>query len=192
MQVKLILLTSTGRKYERTLFSFQSNLYSIIRTAVVGWKGSWLAEQAVIRHILIRLLKAFRKVSMKWKPYRCDKAYFGVVAVVTVVPTEVDVKVDFSLTLEKGEVGEEVTVPGRGVGVASVLTGVKGVCTKPSPQPKFTDCRDGRVGRENLPTGTADMRFTLTLFWGNFPPPPMLLLLLVVALLLAFCDNRDE
>lgn len=57
----------------------------------------------------------------------------AVVAVATVVPTEVDVKVGFSLTLEKGEVGEEVMVPGLGVGVASVLTGVKGVCTKPSP-----------------------------------------------------------
>lgn len=52
-----------------------------------------------------------------------------------------DVKVDLSRALEKGEVGEEVKFPARGVGVASMLTGVKGVCINPSPpQPSVTDC----------------------------------------------------
>lgn len=87
----------------------------------------------------------------------------------------VEVKTGLRRALEKGELGEEVTVSPRGVGVTSVLTLVKGRCINPSPlTPRDTDCcRRGRLGRPNFPMGAADMRLTfdITRFvCMNFPP----------------------
>ena len=94
----------------------------------------------------------------------------------TELPTVVvEVKIGLRRALEKGEVGEPVTVPPRGVGVTSVLTGVNGVCTNPSPHPPSDtdDCSKGKLGRANFPTGAADTRFTFeiaALVCMNFPP----------------------